>query len=66
MELKPCPFCGSAAKLKENQYLLADNNSKRFYIVCSFWECQIKQMWLVSKKEAIRMWNERIEKQNND
>ena len=50
-DLKPCPFCGSEAKLV---------NKNEFWIVdCA--ECFASSRWCDSKKEAIDAWNRRTD-----
>ena len=51
-ELKPCPFCGGEAKLKEAEYL-------GVFIVCS--KCGTKTSYRLSRSLVVKMWNNRVE-----
>ena len=53
-ELKPCPFCGSEARI--------DYYSSGGYMVrCTqIFVCGAKQEWFDSDEEAIAAWNRRI------
>lgn len=49
--LKPCPFCGSRAKI----YQAYDNN---FCIQCP--KCTVTSPYCKSKEEAVEAWNRRV------
>ena len=50
-KLKPCPFCGSEARLMRNQ--------TAFYILCC--ECSAQSLWDIHKEQAIEAWNRRAD-----
>ena len=54
-KLKPCPFCGSKAKM------ILHMEFGNAYIQClNTEECGIRQEWFDSEKEAIEAWNRRV------
>lgn len=56
-KLKPCPFCGGNAKVRETGYRKWDGSHRRFYIVeC---ECCTVNIENDKKEEAITSWNTR-------
>lgn len=50
-KLKPCPFCGGEAKLKELEYL-------GMFIVCS--KCGAKTSYRLRRSLIVNMWNNRV------
>ena len=61
IEIRPCPFCGSKAKL-EHGYLGAKQTS---YVKCQNFECGVKgkdytiSVSYTSDECAVEMWNRR-------
>lgn len=59
-KLKPCPFCGGKAKLRETTY---GNNCDAYVVWCGNRDCEVSpttkyRRW---RKEAIEAWNRRAE-----
>ncbi len=54
--LKPCPFCGGAPILNEEQTFIACDNPDCFINPCFDWEIEPK---INTKAEAIAAWNRR-------
>ena len=56
-KLKPCPFCGGEAKVREIMYMKYDGYQERFYIS----ECQCCNVNIEAdnKEDAITAWNTR-------
>lgn len=50
-KLKPCPFCGEEAILKEIEYL-------GMFIVCS--KCGAKTSYQLGRSLVVKMWNRRV------
>ncbi len=57
-ELKPCPFCGGKANLKE-KYIHGVANRKNYWVVCT--NCQIRIQDRNSVEKAIEQWNRRVD-----
>lgn len=59
-ELKPCPFCGREAHIKE----VVSCCDKLYTVGCSDSECMGYETWLLkpAKEEAIAAWNRRAER----
>ena len=55
--LKPCPFCGSLARLEEHVFT---GYSNTYGVICPLCRTQGNQFW-ASKEEAVEMWNRRVE-----
>ena len=51
VELKPCPFCGSEALIKQDQY-------SRSYVVCP--QCDTRSAARFDAARAAAMWNRRV------
>lgn len=69
VELKPCPFCGGTAEVKE-RYRKGIANRKMYWVSCK--RCQVTQAYdnlhgYNTKEKAIRVWNWRAkdEKKNS-
>lgn len=59
-ELKPCPFCGGEAHVKE----VVSACETLYTVGCSNPECMGYETWLLkpTKEEAIAAWNRRAER----
>lgn len=56
-ELKPCPFCGSPAKL--DAYQFGREKETRYHVECS--KCWCQEDWDYWKiDDAIAAWNRRV------
>ena len=52
-ELKPCPFCGSEARI-------VTNNAGSVRIKCTnIYKCGARQEWWGMEEDAIKAWNRR-------
>ena len=67
IELKPCPFCGSEAKVQKDirwpHYSRYGVNG--YEIVCTNFDCIIyhaDNQWYLTEEDAIDAWNSRYEK----
>ena len=60
IELKPCPFCGSKAKITS----LTDENGEYYAVVCKNDDCRCGENYLWSETEdkqtAVEAWNRRV------
>lgn len=64
-DLKPCPFCGSSAKLKEHYMNLKESSPIYFCVSCDNLkepECPRPTTPYNTKKKAIENWNRRSPK----
>ena len=59
MEIKHCPFCGGKAYIRNTTF--GDNTNYDYSISCV--KGHALDCWVPSEKEAINIWNERL---NND
>lgn len=59
MEIKPCPFCGGVARIREKYFINCDTEYK---IQCKECFCTTRGHWEVD--EAITAWNQRIDSGN--
>ena len=60
MKIKPCPWCGEEAILKQTK-------SKLYYITCDNYDCSIYPMMYEkfdTEQEAIEAWNKRKGEKN--
>lgn len=59
-KLKPCPFCGGAAKLKE---VTIGSTMSAYIVRCGDVDCGVRPStsYFRLKKEAIKRWNRRAE-----
>ena len=57
IELKPCPFCGGAAIMRENK----NSYVPRFYVRCGNNDCQMLCATCnrETEEEAAEVWNQR-------
>ena len=53
-ELKPCPFCGSAA---EYEHINDSDSGSRGFVRCTNLCCEMS--WIEDKEYAIERWNRR-------
>ena len=62
-ELKPCPFCGGKAKLRETTY---GDNIDAYVVYCTNRECEVwpSTRYRRFRSEAIEAWNRRAEDGN--
>lgn len=59
IELKPCPFCGSPARIIERKYLSA------YDIKCTICNSKTDQ-WFDTPEDAAEFWNRRAYDDNSD
>lgn len=66
-KLAPCPFCGSDAEIKDYPECIPKSARCIYYaeVHCSHPQCQAG-LWEYTKEEAIKAWNTRIGKDNED
>lgn len=57
-ELKPCPFCGGKAILKE-KYIKGVANRKNYWVVCT--KCQTRTQDRNRVCKALEEWNRRFD-----
>lgn len=62
-ELKPCPFCGGEAKLRQyREKFLLDNKPRDCYMVlCKEKDCGCGTSYEKTSEKAIAAWNRRQE-----
>ena len=62
-DLKPCPFCGVTPTIEQH---IDFANRLRFGIECCNPKCDIQPLtcWYADEKEAIEVWNRRVEDGN--
>ena len=65
MKLKPCPFCGSKARLVRRKsngaFDIGCENLDCYGWNCTEEDCVLCKDGYVKKEEAIKAWNRRIE-----
>ena len=54
-KLKPCPFCGGEAEVREAKYL----GLKGFVVTCL--KCGIETRLMAGKNQAVWLWNRRAD-----
>lgn len=54
-EIKPCPFCGGAAELRERL-----DFPETWYVICRC--CEISTFAFQTPEKALKRWNRRTEK----
>ena len=59
-ELKPCPFCGGEAKLRD---AICGVNITAYVVHCGNWDCKVRPTtgYRRVKKEAIEAWEGRVD-----
>ena len=63
--LKPCPFCGSEAKLVDEDYNSRGKHRKRFIVMCKNENCRVcLGDSSNTKQRAINAWNTRVDKED--
>ena len=64
VSVKPCPFCGSEAKIIKKTYYNVIGGSQRavFQMGCKAKQCKVKPKTSSFRSEAtaIQVWNERV------
>jgi hypothetical protein len=65
-ELKPCPFCGGKAELRQDiRYPRPDCEPRKAYeVVCTNYECIIglvDDRYRLTEQEIINLWNARAD-----
>ena len=59
MELKPCPFCGSAAKMIDD---VRDGIFNYYKIFCTNIYCDAQMGWRTDADVLAKEWNRRMKK----
>ncbi len=62
-KLKPCPFCGDAAKIKMHKYLrrfASQDNPNEYYWRVECLSCGAGINAYFTEQEAIKAWNRRV------
>ncbi|MDE7104660.1 MAG: Lar family restriction alleviation protein [Ruminococcus sp.] len=59
IKLKPCPFCGREAILKEK----VSKDEIRYYVLCG--KCMSKSHMFVTEKDAVDAWNRRAKNETD-
>lgn len=57
-DLKPCPFCGCRAKIKEKPCKIYDG-APWYYVECSRSSCRARTSAWGQRAQAIISWNKR-------
>lgn len=68
MKLKPCPFCGSKAKVKIKPHMPCEHVMFGYYVTCSNIKCHVLLLTGTrdTKEEAIEAWNTRADNVQED
>lgn len=60
-ELKPCPFCGGRCDIVRGESVSDAWRHGRFWrVFCT--KCQVRQLFHKTKKESIKAWNHRVDR----
>lgn len=61
-ELKPCPFCGNKAMIKEidTSKVKISEFDKHYQVKCTKCPAKLNEMWFWKPEPAIRAWNRRV------
>ena len=57
MKLKPCPFCGSAAKMIDD---VRDGIFNYYKIFCTNIYCDAQMGWRTDADSVVKEWNRRV------
>ena len=57
IDLKPCPFCGKAAKIIR---IPVDYAHNEYSVECSSWKCRVSTQYYENRKSAAAAWNKRF------
>ena len=62
VELKPCPFCGSEAKLRKynGHSIILKRNVDCYIVMCTGKECMCGTSFAQTESGAIQVWNTRV------
>ena len=60
-ELKPCPFCGGAARLREYRTFneRIHGLATRYYVQCEVCRIEVPTLGYESDDEVVKAWNRR-------
>lgn len=53
-DLRPCPFCGGAAELRDGLQKIPT-----FYVICTNLACEIRTLEYLTPAGAAKRWNRR-------